>query len=572
MATLVEGLRPINEKSGTGAAARKEGRQPVAYTNKQSVSLRPQAAPVDTYVKPRADPSVGQGAMQLAEVLSSVSPKLAKYAADQEKKKEDEQMEKLSYYTEVAAREFKEGTVNATQVKELFPELSPTVASRVSQSIGAIHAKEWTQTRIQEVLENDNIRLDTAARRKYLEELRQEALTLAKDQEFYGGGFLSQVTKSLNEFETAWMRETATYHEKVQAEAFTDQVTSILQSGGDLEALDEEWKSSSSLNNIERNKLVMEAALSIATANNDASVLKNLPKRFLNAEAKANITKVEQQIASARFAQWSRAKEMENWRRAEEERNMKIAINERAANGELINPAEFYKYPGVYDHALRIATAPMVNPTQSSATATNFRSGILRAGVTGDFLGALQNDPNFANSFRNNDEITEQSLVEHIVSRTDLTSKDRTDLLNEIPQLMGGMNFMRDPDVKENFETFVGADMRALLNGPFARAIQANGVNIQGEIQRAYYTAIQQGVMDYLEEHNALPRGAPKREIIEKATAKAEAKLKSLQNFTGGRPAPATPEKPEAKPTKSPKEGGGEYITLPNGMRIKKVE
>src|SRR5690606_19943034 len=134
-----------------------------------------------------------------------------------------------------------------------------------AEATGLIEGKKWIESKIEGILNNDEIRLNTEARRAAIEQIRAEALEFVGDNKFYGNGFLSQIDRSLAEFESAWLRETAAYHQQVQAEAFSSLVAEVIRQGGDPLTLDDEWKNSSH-NNLERKRIVLDTYIAEASA------------------------------------------------------------------------------------------------------------------------------------------------------------------------------------------------------------------------------------------------------------------------------------------------------------------
>lgn len=573
MTTLVDGLRPTGIQNSKPRQLRKDARVVPQRTERPQVRLSPTAAPVDTFERIGKVDGVGSDAMRLAESLSSMTPTLAKYVNTERKKQEDEQMAKLRMYTERFMQDKEMGAVESTQVKEMFPELSPVVAARIAEATGEREAKAWAQDQVRSILEDDNIRLNTANRKAAIAQIRGQAMEIADNKEgFYGTGFLTQLDKSLNEFETSWMRETAAYHEDIQAQSFSDKVSEAIKSGGDLLALDEEWKQSSSLNNLERNKILVNTVTAEAAATNNPAYLKSIPERFLNAETKATIARTHQQIESARYSQWVRGKEIQAHARAEAVRSGKLAIIERMSAGEQLNPSDYRNSPELFEYALRMNSQPTLDGSLSVRNASSVRSNILRAGSTGDFLEAFKNDPEFTGDFKTEGDVTEESLRDHILKRDDLNGAEKQKLLQDIPMLMEGANLLRDQDVKSYFDSAIDDDLKVFAQSPAGQILQIKGINVQGDVRRRFYSTLQAEVTAYIEDNNAVPRGKAKLELLRKAEEDAITRLQQLQQGVA-KAQPSTTKAPSTEKKDSPKgNSGGEFITLPNGMKVRKVE
>src|SRR5690606_34541921 len=138
------------------------------------------------------------------------------------------------------------------------------------------------------------------------------------------------------EYESAWLRETAAYHQQVQAEAFSSEVAEAIRQGGDPLAVDDAW-ADSSLNKIERKRIALDTYIAEAVATNNPELLDTIPTRFLNAEAKAKIAQTKQQIEAAMWTQFTHARQLDEWRRKQEIRNLMIEALRRHISGELVS-------------------------------------------------------------------------------------------------------------------------------------------------------------------------------------------------------------------------------------------
>lgn len=509
----------------------------------RSVALRPTASPVDTYVRPDAMPQDHRTQL-LVNSLAGFSSGLTQAAASHQQAEAQEQQANQEYYTQMV-RQFQKdkesGAITQAQVKKMFPELVPTVAARVAQSVGQLDAREWVQGQVQQVLEDDSIRLDTGKRQAFLDEVRANAAQRVGDNHFYGSGFLSQVDHSLNEFESSWMRETAAYHQQVQTDAFSHQVEDALSSGGNLLELDKQWKDSSSLNNLERNQIVVNTALSKATTDQDAGVLDQIPKRFLNAESKAKVERVRNQIEGSRFSKWRRAKMYEDEQRKAQVRQRKTEILSRLANNEDINPAEYYDDPDVASFAMRAMDAPSMNPRVSHRNAEFVKDRILQAATAGNYMDAFSQDPNFRRFFGDEENVTVESMQDYIMNLQGLNPTERSQLVEQVPQLMEGVAFMRDSDVTSTYRT-VEEDIQAFMQNPAGGAIvlQTQGINPQSAVRNEFDDYLRTEIMAEIEEGHGIPHGYKKRDLIRQAKKAALDKLAQLQRqaMSGGHSTP----------------------------------
>lgn len=572
---VVPGLRPTD--SNRPSVRQKKGRTATRRDSSPRVGLNPAATPVSTYTRPamaRTDDNIAR----LANALGELAPSLAEFAVQRHRELERSQEEVLRYLTELFMKDKQMGAISAAQVGEVLPETVPTIRARIAEATGLIEGKKWVESEIEAILNNDEIRLNTEARRAAIDQIRAKALEFIGDNKFYGNGFLSQIDRSLAEYESAWLRETAAHHQQVQAEAFSMRVAEAIRQGGDTLALDDEWKNSS-LNNLERKRIVLDTYIAEAVATNNPKLLDTIPTRFLNAEAKAKIAQTKQQIEAALWTQFSHARQLDQWRREQQIRDLKVEALSRHISGEQVSPADYYLYPEVFDYVTQLISKPRQSSTVSVRNAASFRSNVLRAGTTGSYLDAFADDPEFLSFFRNDDDVTEEALRDHILSRSDMNPEEQQKLLDEIPQLMAGVNWLRDPDVKAYFSAFVESDLKVFAEHPAMRAFHIKGINVQGDVNAVFYETLRAEVNAYIEEHNQLPTGRDKLDILKRATQAAKARLEWFQTnwsalLSGQTNTPGAQQPGNGRITNNPQQRPttGRTIRLPNGTVVEVIE
>lgn len=81
--------------------------------------------------------------------------------------------------------------------------------------------------------------------------------------------------------ELKWQGQTAAYHQEVQKTALMDETVTALNSADPkaaLAAIDANWGKSSSLNNVERNKVYVDTLIKTAAVSDDIEVLNKIPQ------------------------------------------------------------------------------------------------------------------------------------------------------------------------------------------------------------------------------------------------------------------------------------------------------
>lgn len=536
-------------------------RKDVGY-NPGAEALQVTASPNLQTVREREapDPSLNP-ALRLAEALDSSALKIQRFNTEYEARKLAEQGEKLDWYVERFRADNKDGAVSQAQVKARFPETVPVISARIAEGVGKKAGTEAIQSVIQEIEQNDELRLDSAKRDAFIAQKRTELLgNIGSDNEFYGAGYVRAIDAQLNQWQTNWTNETAKYHEKVQADDFSSQVTDALIRGEDLTVLDDKWKATSSLNNLERNKLVVETAINHAFASDDPSVLDQVPQRFLNADTKEKIAKAKIEIQNVRFTNFRNAQSFEQSQREEATRSSKIEIIDKLQRGEVVNPADYKDNPEAFNYALTMKDQGVISEAQSTSNANRVRNEII-ADAT---INATK---------------SEGEMQDDILKRKDLNPAQKKALVEELPKLREGANLMKDPMVESSIATRIAPVLKQFDDLKLSDFFAVKGMNPKTDVLKNLETNIRNEFIAEYEDSKAAgkpqwPTGRRKLEIINQQMDKAEKQLQTYREMVlkpqgqTQAPAPSAAPAPAAPATGKKVQVG----TLPDGRPIYKIE
>jgi hypothetical protein len=497
-------------------------RQQVQYDGRAE-ALQTVAAPKVSGVTARFDPRASQG-FALAEALGAAGPTLEKFEKEWEQKKTQEQALKIDAYKEQFLRDWQGGAVSQAQVRERFPETVPIIAARIAESIGADYGKKSIQSIIDEVNINDELRLDSSKRAAFIQQRKQELIgQVGNGNDFYLNGMSKSIDSELNQFENTWQRETAAYHQDVQLGAFKDEVAKAMLSGGDILAVDAKWKGTSSLNNIERNKAVIDAATALAFTADDPSILDRIPERFLNNATKLEIAKSKAQVQAARMTKVRDAQTLLNIQRDEQLRNSKIGMISNVAAGQRIDPLQFKDNPEAFDFALRIQNVGALPTFQSVANAQAVRTEIMNGATV--YSG-----------------LDQRTMTDAVINNPNINPAEKEALIKEIPTLVEGRIAMDDPMVKNVLDLRINARLKALESSPSAMiASITQGRNLRAEVMRTFDAGIRQEFQSFYEDKKRWPTGVEKQAIIDRQTDKAEKLLEDLTRPGALRQQPGSP-------------------------------
>lgn len=496
----------------------------------QGERLSTAMAPTVSAPTARFDPR-GNKVTALAEAFGAAGPDLERLAKDREQKAIQEQALKIDAYKEQFLQDHSGGAVSAAQVKQRFPETVPIIAARVAESIGQDYGKKAMQGVIEEVMNNDALRLDTNARAAYIAQKKKEIITqIGSGNEFYLNGVSKSIDSELNQYENLWQRQTADYHQKVQAQTFAGEVEKALATGGgSLENLDSVWKQSSSLNNLERNEIVIKTATQMAFANNDPSLLDKIPSRFLNADTKKDVLQTKINIEAYRIQQFRNAEYMSDMAIKQKVLEAKQKMIAQRAAGKQVNPAEHIDNPEAFKFALDMQNTGTLPQYESIANAQKVRTDIL----------------NRATLYSGNDQ---NSISNVVLNMPGINPAEKEKLLAEVPTLIEGRIAMEDPAVKSVLGLRIDARLKALESSTSGTIATLQGRNLRSEVMATFDAGIRQSFRTFYETKKQWPTGNEKQAIIDRETEKAEKLLEELTRAGAvrGNPTGAPPRNPPA--------------------------
>ena len=558
MDAKVGGLRAVQRQGAIEGARRN---RPIEAGQAQEVSLRPAASPINRYHQPAQAPS-DRRAEQLANALSSLNPKLVAFASDSAQEKLKAQEENFRVLVEQFKQDYEGGAVTAAQVRERMPETVPVIASRIAESMGHDYGSQVFSQVIAEINASDNLRKNTEARQMFLNDARERIFKEIGegrgDLDFYANGVLAAIDKQVQTHELNWQRETAEYHQKVQTNRFASEVMDYVATGGDLTALDKDWKYSSSLSNEERNNTVFNTVAEMAYRVSDPSMLDKIPDRFLNAERKLKVAEYKDKIEAKRWADFRNQRSMEDFQREEQTRQRKVDILTRLSNNEDVDLAEFKDDPDSMEFVLKHRESKFMSPAQSKYNVTTVRRAVLNAATTGNLreLGGI--------------ELNEKALSDFVLNDAQLTPDDRKALIEEIPKLLDGVNVMRDDRVRGRLENLNAAVLatETSLGGQLAVALK--GRNFRYAVTNTYERTITSKFYSHYEETGSWPVGHQIEAYAKEAEAEAIEAMDRLVKLT-----PMVKSTTETSGQNRPSRRNQQQNPVPteiNGVTIKKVE
>lgn len=506
--------------------------------NPGAEALQTTASPNIQAVKAQYDPR-SSSAFQLAEALGKAQPVLDKFNDTYDRNRaleQQAQMLKLDNYKTQIVND-NQGPVSEAQVGARFPDTVPVVRMRIAEGAGAEHGKKVIQPIIDEIMADANLQNDNDARRAFITKKRGEIISgIPAGNEFWASGAIGAIDKELGQYENQWQRQAANYGKEVQSKDFSGKVVDALgqaDPGKAIEALDATWKASSSLNNIDRNKLVVETVTQQAYATDNPALLDKIPTRFLNAETSAKIQQSRLQIQQIRIGKVRDAQFLEGAQREEATRGAKTDIVGKLAKGEQIDPGQYRGNPEAFSFAMNMKDAGRLPDVQSVSNATRVRTAILNGSTVGS--------------------MNQNQVIDQIMSNPAINPKEKQALIADVPKLMEGMLILKDEGVQVAMSTRIDARLK-VLEGSTNAKIQSliTGGNLRAQAMQVFEQGLQGSFTAYFEDNKQWPTGKAKQDIIRVETEKAERLIEELTRI-GTQATPAAPAAPtRGGPTPAP--------------------
>lgn len=511
------------------------------------------ASPNLSTVQAKYDPNASANSLIAALGADSTQRGIEAFQSQYNEKKLQEQSLKIDSYTQQFMDDHQGGAVSQAQLKQRFPEMVPVIAARVAESIGKKQGMLDIAPVIAEINGNDSLRLDTTQRAAFIAQKRAELFkAVPQGNEFFGAGVVSAMDHAFGQEELKWQGQTAAYHQEVQKTALSDETVAALQSADPktaLAAIDANWGKSSSLSNVERNKVYVDSVIKLAAISDDPNVLDKIPNAYLNVDSKASIRTASLAITNQQWAKFSRAKDFEAYQRTEADRKGKLDILGKLSRNEDVNPAQYLSSPDLHAFAVSSMETPSIPEAASKAQVQAVRLSLLSAGNV-DVLGS------------------QDDIIKNVLSmKGKLNPKDMADLVAEVPKLMEGTVLMNDPNIRRSFSDHIGFRLDDLSKSTNPKLQLLLGTaNIRGNATAMFEGEIRGNFEAAYKETGKWPIGVEARKITDAAVAKTSAyidfqtSLKSLETLHPT---------PEAAPAASPRAASGKVTsksTTPSGL------
>lgn len=318
----------------------------------------------------------------------------------------------------------------------------------------------------------------------------------------------------------------------VGVDAFLSALDNPSQRVSPIDVVDQAAGTTTSINPIRRRELVVNTAIDLALSERDTSILERIPANMRGMpEVEAKIAQAQERVRDLQWQDYTRQQQLQEQSRKEAIRTAKEDILAQIAGGSSIDPRDYVEAGSeVYDYALQVQNDEFTDPSISAYNADQ-----LRAEVMDNASGGAP--------------MTREQASAMILARPNILAADRRRIMDELPQLLDGMNLITNPTVTSFYSSRIGTDVQAYVQSLEGSLGRLEGVNVAGAIRRTFDDTVRTYVQAAIEDGNGVPRGSALVEILERAEEKALRKLEGLQRSASG-------SEPQAQPQAS--SGNGE--------------
>ena len=506
------------------------------------------ASPNIQTVQAQFDPNGSANKLIQALGAESTQRGLAGLQEAHNQKKLQEQSMKISGYSQQWAQDHESGAVSQAQLRERFPEMVPVIAARVAEDVGKNQGALLVAKDLEFLNGNDDIRLDSARRAQYIKESKARIFTATgggKENEFYSSGISSAVDRAYQQEDMKWQGQTAAYQQEVQKTAFAADVTHALYSDNfpaALAELDTNRSQSGSLNNVERNKVIVDTVAQRAFLSGDVTLLQQIPQKYLSTASKAQLEHAGIAIQDQQMKQARWGIEMTNRKREEQARGDTISALDLMLKGGMPNINDYKGNPESIRSVQAVMSSAIYPAHTSEAAASKFEHDLMAASFSGS-IGTLP------------------ELQEKVLSLPGVNIAEKQAIYKKLPDLLKGTVLMNDEAVQSAYRDNIAIAIPNLQNGISAEmASFLQGKNLGGDARRMYENSITRDVLSFYDQNKQLPGPFEKQTIIKSAISETRDFVERSTKITAATPQASPAAKPvatapsaQAKPSASPK-------------------
>jgi hypothetical protein len=438
------------------------------------------------------------------------------YAAEM-KRKTLEQTAKIESYTQqIADSTVGQRSVSAAQIKEISPELVPTLRFALAEKLGKMQGVKDAQALVAGI-DADASFLDTDKRNAYTAEQRAKLISeIPEGNDFFKAGVIQGIDAQFAQNQQRWQAKTDQYHNKVEKEYLSGETVTALNMGGDIKAsllqLDKDRKGNASLNNEESKNTIVESVIETAMTQKNPDFLDQIPDALLNSTLKVKVDQARGRILERSMSDARAVRAQRDDDRQEARRSAFQEINTLVSTGQPMNPMNYLHLdPDVYTYAMAARDRPTLSGGQSATNVSLITQEILTTSSLG----------------------TSKSLSQYrdqINGNPNLNPTDQVALIEKLPMLMEGRNVLSDPRLIRLISTNIApalADMQQHIEIKMGRF---DGISLRADVMRRINERVRSSFVSDQISTGVWPTGNAADVLINKAIAEGEAMITNRLN------------------------------------------
>jgi hypothetical protein len=433
------------------------------------------------------------------------------YAADM-KRKTLEQTAKIESYTQqIADSTVGQRSVSAAQIKEISPELVPTLRFALAEKLGKMQGVKDAQALVAGI-DADASFLDTDKRNAYTAEQRAKLISeIPEGNDFFKAGVIQGIDAQFAQNQQRWQAKTDQYHNKVEREYLSGETVTALNMGGDIKAsllqLDKDRKGNASLNNEESKNTIVESVIETAMTQKNPDFLDQIPDALLNSSLKVKVDQARGRILERSMSddRYARAKRDDD--RQEADRVAFQEINTAVAQGTMMNPMDYlHLSPAVYTYALSARDRPTLPASESAANVSRITEEILTSASVGRGKGIGE-------------------LTDLIQNNSNINSPDKVKLIEKLSTLVEGRTILSDPRLALLISRNIAPALADMQQHIEVRMNRFDGISLRADVMKRINERVRSSFISSQATTGAWPTGDVATALIDQAVAEGSAMI-----------------------------------------------
>ncbi|CAB4124800.1 hypothetical protein UFOVP63_31 [uncultured Caudovirales phage] len=284
--------------------------------------------------------------------------------------------------------------------------------------------------------------------------------------------------------------------------------------------VDSEYQKTGTLQKNEIRDAAANSWLRLSIDRRDPSILDAMPEEMMTPEIREKFSAAREHVANLTYQKYERDRTIDANKRADELRGFHQDIIGRLAKGEEIDPDKVSRRPDgsvnadAYEYAVKMQSVDRMNEGRSKVNSANIQDLLVQSGTTGKTNSFVSDDPILSEKVRSGGDPNMKDYRDAIMRRTDINSREKTDLIAKLPELMHGIAVMQHPEVVNGLNNLVQNRVNGLLAGPKGEIYRLNWPQLSADVASIYNDTVQRAITASIDDKKGVPTGSALRQII----------------------------------------------------------